>query len=77
MQNYIVNYYIILYNSYIKKVFSYYLVYDALKALCDTSKGEQGEPEYGRRHMENILRWYDNMQNTIPTWYMKEWRMPE
>lgn len=54
------------------KVFSYYLAYDALAALCDTSKGEQGEPQDGRRHMENILRWFDNMNNPVPTWYLKD-----
>lgn len=55
-------------------VFSYYLAYDALAALCDTSVHNQGEPEVGRRHMENILRWFDNMQNLIPSWYLKDWR---
>ena len=52
------------------KVFSYYLAYDALAALCDTSIGEQGLPEDGRRHMENILRWFDYMNNPVPTWYL-------
>jgi serine/threonine-protein kinase len=54
------------------KVFSYYLAYDALVALCDTSKGEQGEQEDGRRHMENILHWFDNMNTSVPTWYLKD-----
>lgn len=59
------------------KVFSYYLAYDALAALCDTSKGEQGEPEDGRRHMGNILRWFDNMNNPVPTWYRGDWMASE
>ena len=54
------------------KVFSYYLAYDALAALCDTSVHNQGEPEVGRRHMESIMRWTDNFQNPIPTWYLSE-----
>lgn len=53
-------------------VFSYYLAYDALAALCDTSIHNQGEPEVGKLHMENILRWFDNMNNPIPTWYLKD-----
>ena len=53
-------------------LFSYYLAYDALAALCDTSVHNQGEPEVGRRHMENILRWLDNMQNHVPTWYLSK-----
>jgi len=51
------------------EVLSYYFAYDALAALCDTSKGEQGEPEDGRRHMENIVRWFDDMKNPVPIWY--------
>jgi serine/threonine-protein kinase len=50
----------------------YYLAYDALAALCDTSVGNQGEPEEGRRHLDNILRWFDNMKSLVPTWYLKE-----
>lgn len=50
----------------------YYLAYDALAALCDTSVGNQGEPEEGRRHLDNVLRWFDNMQNSIPLWYHKD-----
>jgi serine/threonine-protein kinase len=43
-----------------------------LAALCETSAGNQGEPEEGRRHMANILRRYDKMQNTVPSWYLKD-----
>jgi len=52
------------------KLISYYLAYDALAALCDTSIGEQGEPEDGKRHMENVLRWFNNMQDIVPSWYI-------
>lgn len=54
---------------------AYYSAYDALAALCDTSAGEQGEPEDGRRHMDNTLRWFDNMQNPVPTWYLKDFHV--
>jgi len=54
------------------EVFSYYQAYDALAALCDTSVHHQGEPETGRRHLENVLRWFDGMNNPVPTWYLKE-----
>lgn len=49
------------------EVFAYYLAYDALAELCDASKRE--ESEIGIRHMDNILSWLNNMQNTMPTWY--------
>jgi serine/threonine-protein kinase len=54
------------------KVLSYYLAYDALAALCDTSIGEQGEPQDGQRHMANVLLWLDNMNSSVPTWYFKD-----
>jgi len=54
------------------ELFSYYQAYGALAALCDTSVYHQGMPEDGRRHMENVLRWFDNMKNPVPTWYLEE-----
>ena len=51
------------------EVFAYYLAYDALAELCIEYK--YGEPEVGMRHMANILCWLNNLQNTIPTWYLK------
>ncbi|MCL2707611.1 MAG: phosphotransferase [Defluviitaleaceae bacterium] len=50
---------------------SYYLAYDALAALCDTSVGIQGEPETGRRHLKNVLRWYGGMGRSVPEWYAR------
>jgi serine/threonine-protein kinase len=50
----------------------YYLAYDALAALCDTSVGIQGEPEEGRLHLNNVLRWFDNMNDPVPSWYLKD-----
>ncbi|MDD4495350.1 MAG: phosphotransferase [Eubacteriales bacterium] len=53
---------------------SYYYACDALSALCYTFTGmENGySPDDGKRHMENILRWFDNMNNPVPTWYLKD-----
>ncbi|MCL2774706.1 MAG: phosphotransferase [Oscillospiraceae bacterium] len=56
-------------------LFSYYLAYDALAALCDTSVGNQGKPEEGIRHLKNILRWFDNMNNPVPSWYIKDFHV--
>jgi aminoglycoside phosphotransferase (APT) family kinase protein len=50
---------------------TYYSAYDALAALCDTSVGEQGELKDGQRHVDNTLRWFNNMQNPVPSWYLK------
>jgi serine/threonine-protein kinase len=52
------------------ELLSYYYACDALSALCYTFLGmELYTPEDGRRHMENILRWFDDMKNPVPTWY--------
>lgn len=52
------------------EMLSYYFACDALSALCYTFLDlEPGKLEDGRRHMENILSWFDDMNNPIPTWY--------
>ena len=53
---------------------AYYSAYDALTALCCTADGEGGEPEEGRIHMSNILKWFDNFRTTVPSWYMTDLR---
>jgi len=53
------------------KMQAYYDAYSGLSTLRAAS-GEQREPEEGRRHLENVLRWFDNMQSPIPTWYLKD-----
>ena len=48
----------------------YYYACDALSALCYSFLDmEECVPEDGKRHMDNILRWFDNMNNPVPTWY--------
>jgi len=52
------------------EVFAYYLAYDALDGLMQYIKN--GEPEEGMHHMANIVCSLSNMQNTVPTWYLKD-----
>lgn len=52
------------------EVFSYYMAYAALAALCDTSINTQDEPVVGLRHMENIINWFDNMTQPVPIWFL-------
>jgi aminoglycoside phosphotransferase (APT) family kinase protein/8-oxo-dGTP pyrophosphatase MutT (NUDIX family) len=55
------------------KALSYYYACDALSALCYAYLGtEPYKPDDGVSHMENVLRWFDNMQNPVPTWYLKD-----
>ena len=54
------------------ELLSYYYACDALSALCYTFLGmEPHPPEDGRRHLQNVLRWFDGMKNPVPTWYVK------
>ncbi len=54
------------------EMLSYYYACDALSALCYSFLGmEKCVPEDGRKHMENILRWFDNLNNPVPEWYFK------
>jgi len=71
------------YNGFIKGYFdgeppdeffimlSYYLAYRALADFCDISSGIYGSPEEGMLCLNNVLRWFDNMQNPVPSWYLK------
>ena len=48
------------------KMHSFYEAYSALVALCAfLSEGDKA----GKNHAVNVLRWFDNMRNTIPSWY--------
>lgn len=52
------------------ELLSYYFACDALSALCYTFLGlEPCTAEDGRRHMENVLRWFGDMKRPVPTWY--------
>ena len=52
---------------------AYYYACDALSALCYTHMGsEPYSPEEGRRHLRNVLRWFDDMNNPVPAWYLEE-----
>ncbi|MCL2446158.1 MAG: phosphotransferase [Oscillospiraceae bacterium] len=52
------------------RMFAYYNAYCALAALCDSSQHNQGTPEEGRRHLENILNWHDDFNQLTPSWYL-------
>jgi len=54
------------------EVLAYYFAYAGLTALCNTSVGKQDEVEVGQQHMNNILRWFDHMNNPMPTWYLQD-----
>ena len=54
---------------------SYYHSYSALSALCDTLIDGQCRPAWWEgacRHTDNVLKWFDNMNNPVQTWYLKD-----
>ena len=53
--------------------FAYYLAYDALGALTNPY-GINGV-EDGTPIVNNILNWTDNLQNPVPTWYLKDFHV--
>jgi len=53
------------------ELLAYYYASDALSAVCFAFLSlEPCEPEDGKQHMENVMRWFDNMKNPVPAWYL-------
>jgi len=51
------------------KMQSFYLAYNALEGLCAfIINGDKA----GKNHAVNVLRWFDNLQNFIPSWYSRD-----
>ena len=50
-------------------VLAYYFAWEALYGMVD-ARVDDFMAEDSRRHMENVLEWYDNMRNVVPSWYM-------
>ena len=53
------------------EILKYYLAYNALAVMYD-APDNQGRLEEGRLRINNVLRWYDDMSNSVPTWYLKD-----
>ena len=53
-------------------VLAYYFAYEAVWAIVDARDPHCNMKKECRKHMKNVLRWYDGMKNPVPSWYMKE-----
>jgi len=53
-------------------VLAYYFAYEAVRAIVDSRDPHCGMKKECRKHMKNVLRWYDGMKNPVPSWYLKE-----
>jgi serine/threonine-protein kinase len=56
-------------------ILPYYFAHHALSVLCETANGHGGTLEDGNRHMENVLLWFDNFNNPVPTWYLRDYQL--
>ena len=53
-------------------VLAYYFAYEAVWAIGASRDPHCNMKKECRKHMENVLRWFDNMTNPVPSWYLKE-----
>ena len=53
------------------KVLAFYISCNALKNIHGAAIGLY-DLETMMNQVQDVLRWYDNMRNSVPTWYLKE-----
>lgn len=52
-------------------VLAFYFAYDALAALCESLEIDITNAYHvAEKHVLNILKWFDDMKNPVPIWYM-------
>jgi len=54
-------------------VLAYYFAFEAVWAIGASRDPHCGMKKECRKHLENVLRWYNGMKNPVPTWYLKEY----
>ncbi|MDD4124746.1 MAG: GrpB family protein [Eubacteriales bacterium] len=55
------------------RLLAFYLAAGSLMLLSWAYYSQQDELDFATRQVKNILAWYDNMQNIIPSWYIKNY----
>jgi len=55
-------------------VLMYYFAWEALHGTADFKILRAGMAKDSRRHMENVLRWFDDMRNPVPAWYLSDYK---
>jgi len=53
------------------KILTYYHAFNALANLGQIAESDGDERVSHMKHLENTMRWFDNFQNPVPTWYRK------
>lgn len=52
------------------KILKFYLSAGALMLLSWAYYCQQDELQYAKQHIDDIVKWYDNMQLEVPSWYV-------
>jgi serine/threonine-protein kinase len=56
---------------------AFYIACNTLSSICWAALVGQVEIDYYLDKNKSVLRWFDNFQNPVPTWYLKDWRTAE
>jgi GrpB-like predicted nucleotidyltransferase (UPF0157 family)/aminoglycoside phosphotransferase (APT) family kinase protein len=58
------------------QILSLYFAYDVIAIICNTYQYDEQGREDGLRHWRNVLSWYDNFNRVVPSWYLKDFYIP-
>jgi serine/threonine-protein kinase len=57
------------------KLLMFYISSNQLGAVGWAHSFGESEMEFAKKQNEEVLRWFDNMNNPVPTWYLKDFYM--
>lgn len=55
------------------RLLAFYIASNTLSSIYWAIPFGQGEINTMMKQSQDVLRWFDNMKNPVPTWYLKEW----
>ena len=59
------------------RLLAFYIASNTLSSIYWAIPFGQKEIDTMMKQSQDVLSWFDNMQNTVPTWYLKDWRVVE
>jgi len=57
------------------RLLAFYIASNTLSSIYWAIPFGQGEIDTMMKQSQDVLMWYDNMQNPVPTWYLKDWEI--
>jgi len=55
------------------RLLAFYIASNTLSSIYWAIPFGQGEIDTMMQQSQDVLAWFDNMQNPVPTWYLKDW----